>query len=72
MIVTMLLQGPVDAAGRCCATGIVDTFGVCNGYDTSGTFNITVNMVASSSSDAQNALASILGVSGSSLSVAAM
>ena len=67
-----LLQGPVDASGRCCAQGIVDTFGVCNGYDASGTLNITVTVPASSTADAQAALAQILGVAESSLSSATM
>ena len=67
-----MLQGAVDAAGRCCDTGIVDTFGVCDGYDTSGAFTIALSLIASSASDAQASLAQVLGVDSSSLSVAAM
>lgn len=66
------LQGPVDAAGSCCANGIVDTFGVCDGYDTSGAFNITATLAASDTASAQTALASLLGISSSSLSSATM
>lgn len=53
----MALQGALDAAGACC-DGIVDNFGVCNGYDASGMFQ-----VALSSSGTAAKLATALGVS---------
>ena len=53
----MALQGALDAAGACC-DGIVDNFGVCNGYDASGMFQ-----VALSSSGTASKLAAALGIS---------
>ena len=54
---TLLLQGALDAAGACC-NGVVDSFGVCNGYDASGTFQ-----VALSSTGTASKLATALGIS---------
>lgn len=59
-IVTML-QGALDATGACC-DGVVDNFGVCNGYDASGVFQVAL---AEGSSIAT--LASALGLSSSKI-----
>ena len=53
----VMLQGALDAAGACC-DGIVDNFGVCNGFDASGAFQ-----VALSSSGTASKLARALGIS---------
>ena len=60
------LQGALDAAGACCIGGVVDNFGVCDGYDGSGMFQ-----VATTSSGTASKLAAALGISSSTLSVAA-
>lgn len=58
----LLLQGALDAAGACC-DGIVDNFGVCNGYDESGVFQVALGSTGTAAQ-----LASALGVSTSKLS----
>lgn len=55
------LQGALDATGACC-DGVVDNFGVCNGYDASGVFQ-----VALAEGSSVTPLASALGLSSSKI-----
>ena len=59
-----LLQGALDATGACC-DGIVDNFGVCDGYDASGIFQV---VLAEGSSI--TVLTAALGLSSSEVSTA--
>lgn len=59
------MQTILDATGVCCS-GIVDNFGVCNGYDSSGGISLSLGM--DSSSPAID-VASYLGVDPGSVSV---
>ena len=56
-----MLQGALDATGACCH-GVVDNFGVCNGYDASGVFQVALAEGASVAT-----LASALGLSSSKI-----
>ena len=56
-----MLQGALDATGACC-DGVVDNFGVCNGYDASGVFQVALAEGAS-----VTLLASALGLSSSKI-----
>ena len=58
------LQNALDATGACCS-GVVDNFGVCNGYDGSGIFQLAMTSSASASK-----LATALGISSSTLVLA--
>ena len=60
----VLLQGALDAVGACC-DGVVDNFGVCNGYDASGIFQ-----VALAGRSSVSALAAALGLSNTKLASA--
>ena len=57
----ILLQGALDAIGACC-DGVVDNFGVCNGYDASGIFQ-----VALAEGSSITVLAAALGLTSSKL-----
>ena len=59
-----VLQGALDATGACC-DGVVDNFGVCNGYDASGVFQVALAEGASIAT-----LASSLGLSSSKVTPA--
>lgn len=59
-----MLQGALDATGACC-DGVVDNFGVCNGYDASGVFQVALAEGASAAT-----LASALGLTSSRVSTA--
>ena len=59
-----VLQGALDATGACC-DGVVDNFGVCNGYDASGIFQ-----VALAEGSSVNVLTSALGLKASTISTA--
>ena len=56
-----MLQGALDATGACC-DGVVDNFGVCNGYDASGVFQLAL-----AEGSSVTALASALGLSSSKI-----
>ena len=58
------VQGALDATGACC-DGVVDNFGVCNGYDASGIFQVALAEGAS-----VTALTSALGLSTSTVASA--
>ena len=60
----VLLQGALDATGACC-DGVVDNFGVCNGFDCSGIFQ-----VALAEGSSVNVLTSALGLKASTISTA--
>ena len=57
----IFLQGALDAIGACC-DGVVDNFGVCNGYDASGIFQ-----VALAEGSSVTVLAAALGLTSSKL-----
>lgn len=61
------LQGTLDAQGRCC-TGILDSFGVCNGYDSSGDILVSASMSATTGSLQVSLLAGALGIGAANIS----
>lgn len=61
----MFWQGMIDAAGFCCY-GVVDAFGVCNGWDASGRIALTLLAKPPSAASA-TAIAGYLGIDASRL-----